>query len=92
MIYSHPIGPQGHGLGAGIDFRSAQRDPNELPKALRLGSYISIELNTTTPVPEWGGQGVAVMMEDDAYLTEQGWKFFHPRQESWYLIRGRPQP
>ncbi len=89
MIYSHPIGVQGHGLGAGIDFRSAQRDPAELPKTLRLGSYISIELNTTTPVPEWGGQGVAVMMEDDAYLTNDGWKFFHPRQESWYLIGAR---
>ena len=89
MIYSHPIGVQGHGLGASIDFRSAQRDAAELPRTLRLGSYISIELNTTTPLPEWGGQGVAVMMEDDAHLTETGWKFFHPRQESWYLIDGK---
>ncbi len=92
MIYSHPIGVQGHGLGAAIDFRSSQRDPAELPKALRLGSYISVELNTTTPVPEWGGQGVAVMMEDDAHLTETGWTFFHPRQEAWYIIRSSPQP
>ncbi len=92
MIYSHPIGPQGHGLGAGIDFRSSQRDAAELPKALRLGSYISIELNTTTPIPEWGGQGVAVMMEDDAHLTANGWKFFHPRQEAWYLVRSAPTP
>jgi hypothetical protein len=92
MIYSHPIGVQGHGLGAAIDFRSTQRDPNELPKPLRLGSYISIELNTTTPVPEWGGQGVAVMMEDDAVLTDTGWRFFRPRQEAWYLVRGTPQP
>ena len=87
MIYSHPIGVQGHGLGASIDFRSAQRDGSESPKALRLGSYISIELNTTTPIPEWGGQGVSVMMEDDAWLGPDGWSFFHPRQESWYLIR-----
>ncbi|MBI3792678.1 MAG: M24 family metallopeptidase [Gemmatimonadetes bacterium] len=92
MIYSHPIGVQGHGLGAAIDFRSTQRDASELPKPLRLGSYISIELNTTTPVPEWGGQGVAVMMEDDAYLTESGWTFFHPRQESWYLVGAKRRP
>jgi hypothetical protein len=52
-----------------------------------LGSYISIELNTATPVAEWDGQKVYVMMEDDAYLAEPGWKFFHPRQERWYLIR-----
>jgi hypothetical protein len=25
MIYSHPVGAQGHGLGASIDFRSSQR-------------------------------------------------------------------
>jgi Xaa-Pro dipeptidase len=87
MIYSHPIGPQGHGLGAAIDFRSTRRDPSEQVKRLRLGSYISIELNTGTPVPEWGGQKVFVMMEDDAYLAESGWQFFLPRQEAWYLIR-----
>jgi hypothetical protein len=84
MIYSHPIGNQGHGLGAGI---SGGSGPGREGKPLRLGSYISIELNTATPVPEWQGQKVYVMMEDDAYLTEQGWKFFWPRQTEWYLIR-----
>lgn len=88
QVYSHPIGAQGHGLGAAIDFRSAQRpELGASGKRLRLGSYISIELNTRTPVPEWGGQEVFVMMEDDAYLTESGWTFFRPRQEAWYLIR-----
>ena len=84
MIYSHPIGNQGHGLGAGVSFGSAAGRPG---KPLRLGSYISIELNTATVVPEWGGQKVYVMMEDDAHLTEEGWKFFWPRQTEWYLIR-----
>jgi Xaa-Pro aminopeptidase len=83
-IYSHPIGNQGHGLGAGISFGSG--DGRE-GKPLRLGSYISIELNTATPVPEWNGHQVYVMMEDDAHLTLDGWKFFQPRQTEWYLIR-----
>lgn len=88
MIYSHPIGNQGHGLGAAIDFRSAQRpELGATGKRLRKGSYISIELNTRTPVPEWDGQEVFVMFEDDAHLTDDGWVFFRPRQESWYLIR-----
>ena len=88
QIYSHPIGNMGHGLGAAIDFRAAQRpELGAEGKRLRKGSYISIELNTRTPVPEWGGQDVFVMMEDDAHLTDEGWVFFRPRQESWYLIR-----
>ncbi len=84
MIYSHPIGNQGHGLGAGISYGS---EGSRASKPLRLGSYISIELNTATPVADWDGQKVYVMMEDDAYLTDAGWKFFRPRQEAWYLIR-----
>jgi Xaa-Pro aminopeptidase len=87
MIYSHPIGAQGHGLGASIDFRSANRPSMDPGKTLRDGSYISIELNTKTPVPEWDGQEVFVMMEDDAWLDDDGWHFFLPRQEAWYLIR-----
>ncbi len=87
QIYSHPIGNQGHGLGASIDFRSASPQNAATSKRLRDGSYISIELNTKTAVPEWNGQQVFVMMEDDAHLTSNGWVFFRPRQEAWYLIR-----
>ena len=91
MVYSHPIGTQGHGMGAGIDFRAANRsDTTALNSRLRLGSYISIELNTATPVPEWGGKKVFVMMEDDAYLTADGFRFFRPRQEKFYLIPSVP--
>ena len=90
MVYSHPLGNQGHGLGASIDFRAALRsDTLGLAQRLREGSYMSIELNTATPVPEWGGQKVFVMMEDCAYLTAEGYRFFRPRQEAFYLIRPR---
>jgi hypothetical protein len=30
---------------------------------------------------------VFVMFEDDAHLTENGFVFFRPRQEQFYLIR-----
>ena len=90
MVYSHPLGNQGHGLGASIDFRAALRsDTLGLAQRLREGSYMSIELNTATPVAEWGGQKVFVMMEDCAYLTPDGYRFFRPRQEAFYLIRSR---
>ena len=89
QIYSHPLGNQGHGLGASIDFRSARRENPAPPKKLRKGSYIAIELNTLTPVPEWDGQKLFVMQEDPAHLTDEGWKFFVPRQEEFYLVEGR---
>ena len=84
QVYSHPLGNQGHGLGASIDFRSASR--KDEPRKLREGSYIAIELNTRTPVPEWDGQEVYAMQEDPAYLTAEGWRFFVPRQEAYYVI------
>ncbi len=93
MIYSHPIGAQGHGLGTSIDFRSGLRsDTTALAGRLRAGSYMSIELNAATPIPEWGGKKVFVMFEDDAYLTDEGYRFFRPRQERWYLIPGARVP
>ncbi len=84
MIYSHPIGTQGHGLGASIDFRKTIGGAEE---RFRLGSYTSIELNTSTIVPEWNNQKVTIMGEDDAFMTEKGFEFFRPRQTEFYLIR-----
>ncbi|RPJ71889.1 MAG: M24 family metallopeptidase [Acidobacteria bacterium] len=87
QIYSHPLGFQGHGLGPSIDMRSSSREPNAPPRPLRRGSYLAMELNTQTPVPEWNGQPVTVMAEDPVYLTEEGWRFFRPRQQAFYLVR-----
>jgi Xaa-Pro aminopeptidase len=86
MIYSHSVGNQGHALGASIDFRRPSAGA-ELEPPFREGSYTSIELNTSTRVPEWGGQKVTIMMEDDAYLTKEGMKWFRPRQTAFYVIR-----
>jgi len=48
---------------------------------------MSIELNTSTKVPEWDGQVVTIMGEDDAYMTENGYQFIRPRQTEFYLIK-----
>jgi len=90
MIYSHSVGTQGHALGASIDFRRPTTGVSPgapLEPPFREGSYTSIELNTSTPVAEWGGQKVTIMMEDDAYLTKDGMKWFRPRQTAFYLIK-----
>lgn len=84
MIYSHPLGAHGHGLGPSIDFRgNIGGGANKIIN----GSYMSIELNTSTEVPEWNNQRVTIMAEDDAFMTETGYKWFRPRQTEFYLIR-----
>ena len=87
MIYSHPLGNHGHGLGPGIDFRSGEEPSARGPRPLRPHSWIAVELNTSMKVPEWDDQTVFFMQEDPAYLTDEGYRFFRPRQESFYLIR-----
>jgi len=99
MIYSHPIGNEGHGLGAWMDARVAQADQDaqnapvdttfSTVQRLRKGSYLSVELNAQTAVPEWGGQKAYIMGEDDAYLTDDGYKYFQPRQTEFYLIKSK---
>lgn len=84
MIYSHPIGTHGHGLGASIDFRKAIGGAEE---RFRLNSFTSIELNTSTIVPEWNNQKVTMMAEDDAVMTEKGYEFIRPRQTELYIIK-----
>lgn len=84
MIYSHPIGTQGHGLGPSIDFRGNIGGGGN---KILPGSYMSIELNTSTAIPSWGGQKVTMMSEDDAVMMADGYRFIRPRQVVLYLIK-----
>src|SRR5690606_10309426 len=89
-LYSHPIGNQGHGVGAQVNARDGvigigpERDTGT---RLRDGSYRSIELSATTKIPEWNGSALTIPFEDDAYLTPNGYEWFRPPQREWYLIR-----
>jgi hypothetical protein len=90
-IYSHPIGNHGHGVGPQINARGAiLAAPPERDSKLRLGSYRSIELSATTRVPEFNDGAVTIPFEDDAELTENGYVWFRPPQDRWYLIRSAP--
>ncbi len=89
QVYSHAIGIQGHGVGPSIDFRAADREDLRSRARLRPGSYLAVELNTSLAVPEWDGQKVFAMEEDTAWLSDDGYVFFRPRQESLYLIGAR---
>lgn len=89
-LYSHPIGNQGHGVGAQVNARNGvigvgpERDSGS---RLRLGSYRSIELSATTRIPEWNNAELTIPFEDDAHLTANGYEWVRPPQTAWYLIR-----
>lgn len=85
MVYSHPLGNQGHGLGASIDLRSSAR--KEPPRLLRKGSWLALELNSKSAIPEWDNQGVFFMSEDPVWLSDEGWVSFVPRQTALYLVQ-----
>ncbi len=87
-LYSHPIGYHGHALGPSINARNMDlSSPPSRDSRLRDGAYRSIEFSVTTVVPEYDGGKVTIPMEDDGYLTTQGYQYFRPYQTHWYVIR-----
>lgn len=87
-LYSHPIGNHGHGVGPSINARDMDlSSPPEHDSVLRDGSYRSVEFSATTAIPEYDGGEVRIPMEDDAYLTPDGYEYFVPYQTEWYVIR-----
>jgi Xaa-Pro aminopeptidase len=88
-IYSHPIGLHGHGAGPLIglwdyqDGVAGRGDTKVIPSM-----WYSIELQATTPVPEWDGQAVRMPQEEDAIIGADGkirWAL--ARQDTLFLIR-----
>jgi Xaa-Pro aminopeptidase len=88
-VYTHPIGDRGHGAGPLIGLWDRQEGVPGRGDALLLPStWFSIELQATTPVPEWGGQPVRSAQEEDAVLNEDGTlAFVLPRQTRYHLVR-----
>ena len=87
-LYSHAIGNHGHALGPSLSARDMKLGVLlATDSVLRPGAYRSIEFSARTAVPEWSGETVLIPMEDDAYLTENGYVYFRPYQTKWYLIR-----
>ena len=80
-IYTHPIGDHGHGAGPLIGLWDRQQGvPGRGDVLVLPGTWFSIELAATTPVPEWGGKELWVGAEEDAAIDEAG-------RASWVLKR-----
>jgi Xaa-Pro aminopeptidase len=88
-VYSHPIGLHGHGAGPLIGLWDYQDGvPGRGDAKVIPSMWFSIELQATTPVPEWSGQLVRMAQEEDAIVGADGkirWAL--KRQDKLFLIR-----
>lgn len=80
-VYTHPIGEHGHGAGPLIGLWDRQQGvPGRGDVPVLPETWFSIELQATTPVPEWGNQGVRSAQEEDIFVNADG-------SVSWVLER-----
>jgi Xaa-Pro aminopeptidase len=72
-MYTHPIGMNGHGAGPLIGLWDYQDGvPGRGDAKVVAPMWFSIELQATTPVPEWGGQPVRMAQEEDMIVGADG--------------------
>jgi hypothetical protein len=88
-LYSHPIGLHGHGAGPLIGLWDRQEGvPGRGDATVIPSMWFSIELQATTPVPEWSGQPVRMAQEEDAIVGADGkvrWAL--KRQDKLFLVK-----
>ncbi|MEM9930844.1 MAG: M24 family metallopeptidase, partial [Bacteroidota bacterium] len=86
-IYTHPIGLHGHAAGPTIglwDQQGGVKGRGDYP--LFPNTAYSIELFAATPVPEWGGKMVRIMLEQDGVFTGDGFYYLDGRQEELHTL------
>ncbi len=90
-MYSHPIGVNGHGAGPLIGLWDLQGGvPGRGDAKVLPSMWFSIELQATTPVPEWGGQPVRMAQEEDMIVGADGnTRWALKRQDKLFLVRAR---
>jgi len=88
-MYSHPIGLNGHGAGPLIGLWDYQDGVVGRGEARVIPSmWFSVELQATTPVPEWGGQPVQMAQEEDMIVgADARNRWARQRQDKLFLIR-----
>ncbi len=88
-VYTHPIGINGHGAGPLIGLWDYQEGvPGRGDAKIIPSMWFSIELQATSPVPEWGGQRVRMALEEDMTIDGAGrnaWAL--KRQSEFHLVR-----
>ena len=86
-VYTHPIGDHGHGAGPLIGRWDGQEGVPVRGDAVLLPStWHSIELQATTPIPEWDGKPASCRQEEEAYLDADGARHWVFRRQSRFHI------
>jgi Xaa-Pro aminopeptidase len=87
-MYSHPIGMHGHGAGPLIGLWDYQDGvPGRGDARVIPSMWYSIELQATTPVPEWDGQPVRIAQEEDMIVSADGkTRWALKRQDRLFLV------
>ena len=87
-IYSHPVGPYGHGSGTMIGMTEKQDGvPGTGEHALHPNTVYAMEFSVASDVPEWGGMEVSMGLEEQIVVTDQGARLVDGYPRSLYLIR-----
>lgn len=86
-IYTHPIGYHGHASGPVIGLWDQQGGvPGGGDYPMHYRTAYSIELNASSAVPEWK-KDVRIMLEEDGYYDEAGFRYINGRQKEIMLVR-----
>jgi Xaa-Pro aminopeptidase len=87
-VYTHPIGPYGHGSGTMIGMPDKQESvPGTGEHPLCADTVYSIEFSVAADVPEWGGVEVSTGFEDEAVFTGGAARWVDGYPRTFYLIR-----
>ena len=88
-VYSLPIGVNGHGAGPLIGLWDYQDGvPGRGDGKVVPSMWFSVELQATTPVPEWSSQPVRMALEEDMTVSPDGTtKWALKRQTEFHLVR-----
>ncbi len=85
-IYTHPLGLHGHAAGPTIGLWDQQGGvPGSGDFPLNYRTVYAIELNVASEITEWK-KTIRIMLEEDGYFDETGFRYIGGRQKEIYLI------
>lgn len=87
-VYSHPVGPYGHGSGTMIGMTEKQDGvPGTGEHPLHPNTVYAMEFSVAADIPEWGGVEISMGLEEQAVVRADGARFVDGYPRELYLIR-----